>query len=182
MRSPEGKTGDTAAPATPERSEDIFERLLGEWSFVREVPGKATMTGRARILPTAKGRARYDETARVRLADGTTLTGSQSYHYRQLPPPANGFDVLFAENEEFFERLDFQPSADGSLRADAEHHCPPDHYVSQFTLDRDDRLLVEHVVEGPRKHYVVRTVYRRAGRAAARPQQTPADVGGLRRE
>jgi Family of unknown function (DUF6314) len=160
--------GNMTSPANSERSAEIFERLLGEWSFVREVPDKATMTGHARILATAEGRARYDETARVRLADGTTLTGSQSYYYRQLPPPANGFDVLFAENEELFERLNFHLSTDGSLRAEAEHHCPPDRYVSQFTLDRDDRLFVEHAVQGPHKNYVVRTVYRRVSRAPAR--------------
>ena len=151
-----------------DRRADILDRLQGEWSFVREVPGKATMTGRARILPTGEGRARYDETARVLLPDGKTLTGSQSYRYRRLPPPASGFDVLFAENEELFERLDFHLSPDGSLRADAEHHCAPDHYVSHFTLDREDRLHVEHSVTGPHKDYMVRTTYRRAGRARDR--------------
>lgn len=151
--------------ARTDHGADVFDRLQGEWSFVREVPGKATMTGRARILPTGEGRARYDESARVLLADGKTLTGSQSYRYRRLPLPANGFDVLFAENEELFERLDFHPSPDGSLRADAEHHCAPDHYVSHFTLDREDRLFVEHTVKGPHKDYVVRTTYRRAGRS-----------------
>lgn len=151
--------------ANVDRSGSVFDRLLGEWSLVREVPGKATMTGRARILPTGEGHARYDESARVLLADGETLTGSQSYRYRRLPPPANGFDVLFADDEELFERLDFHLSPDGSLRADAEHHCAPDHYVSRFTLDREDCLFVEHQVKGPHKDYVVRTTYRRAGRA-----------------
>ncbi len=58
--------------------------------------------------------------------------------------------------------------ADGTLRADAEHHCPPDHYVSRFTLDRDDRLMVQHKVQGPSKDYVVRTTYRRVSRARHR--------------
>jgi hypothetical protein len=151
---------------------DILDRLQGEWTFVREVPGKATMSGRARIVPTGQGQARYDETARVRLADGSTLTGSQSYLYRRLLPPGNGFDVLFAETGELFERLDFRAEPDGSLRAEAEHHCPPDHYVSHFTLDAGDRLRVEHAVTGPKKNYVVRTEYRRVGRSADRGQKT----------
>jgi hypothetical protein len=154
-------------PGAP-RSPDILDRLRGEWTFVREVPGKATMTGRAHITPTGEGRARYDETARVRLADGSTLTGSQSYWYRCLPAPANGFDVLFADTGELFERLEFRLAPDGSLHADAEYACPPDRYVSQFTLDAEDRLSVEHTVTGPRKNYVVRTAYRRVGRAADR--------------
>ncbi|MGA7886229.1 MAG: DUF6314 family protein [Acidobacteriaceae bacterium] len=144
----------------------ILDRLQGEWKFVREVPGKATMTGRARIEPTSADRARYDETARVRLADGTSLTGSQSYRYKRLAPPANGFEVLFAETGELFERLDFRSEPDGSQRADAEHLCGPDRYVSQFVLDAEDRLLVEHTVTGPNKNYVVRTVYRRASRSS----------------
>lgn len=146
---------------TAQRSSDVLDRLQGEWTFVREVPGKATMTGRAHIAPTGEGRARYDETARVRLADGKTLTGSQSYRYRRLSAPTNGFDVLFAETEELFERLEFRPAPDGSLQAEAEHHCPPDRYVSKFTLDSQDRLEVEHKVNGPHKNYVVRTSYRR---------------------
>ncbi|HEX3661302.1 MAG TPA: DUF6314 family protein [Acidobacteriaceae bacterium] len=157
----------------PAQHPDIFERLQGEWTFVREVPGKASMTGRARIVPTGEGRARYDETARVRLADGKTLTGSQSYRYRRLPLPANGFDVLFAENEELFERLEFRAAPDEAFRANAEHHCPPDHYVSQFTLDREDRLVVEHTVRGPRKDYVVRTAYRKVARAR-NPRRSPS--------
>ena len=159
---------DHGSDTSANRSPDILERLQGEWTFVREVPGKATMTGRARIDSTGKGRARYNETARVRLADGSTLTGSQSYVYRRLPAPANGFDVLFAETGELFERLDFRSAPDGSLRADAAHDCPPDRYVSIFTLDAEDRLAVEHTVTGPQKNYVVRTVYRRVGKSPHR--------------
>ncbi|MGC2638441.1 MAG: DUF6314 family protein [Acidobacteriaceae bacterium] len=147
---------------------DVLHRLEGEWTFVREVPGKATMTGRAHIVSTGAGRARYHETARVRLSDGSTLTGSQSYVYRRLPPPAKGFDVLFAETGKLFERLNFRPMPDGSLRAEADHDCSPDRYVSQFTLDAADRLAVEHTVTGPNKNYVVRTSYRRVERSANR--------------
>jgi hypothetical protein len=143
----------------------ILDRLQGEWKFVREVPGKATMTGRAHIAATSADRARYDETARVRLANGTTMTGTQSYRYKRLPPPANGFEVLFGDTGELFERLDFRSEADGSLRADAEHFCEPDRYVSRFVLDAQDRLTVQHAVTGPTKGYVVRTVYRRASRS-----------------
>lgn len=150
---------------------DILDRLDGEWTFVREVPGKATMTGRARIARTGEGHARYEETARVRLADGKTLTGSQSYVYRRLPPPANGFDVLFADTGELFERLDFLPAGDGSFRADAEHQCAPDRYVSSFTLDAEDRLSVEHAVNGPQKNYTVRTAYRRIAKAPDRTRR-----------
>jgi Family of unknown function (DUF6314) len=157
-------TPQASTNPNPHRSTDIFDRLLGEWTFVREVPGKATMTGRARIVPTGQAQARYDETARVRLTDGSTLTGSQSYRYRRLPAPANGFDVLFADTGELFERLDFRSTADGGLHADAEHDCPPDRYVSNFTLDAEDHLAVEHTVTGPNKNYVVRTAYRRVGK------------------
>ncbi|HTV16263.1 MAG TPA: DUF6314 family protein [Acidobacteriaceae bacterium] len=155
----------TPASTTPKIKTDVFERLLGDWTFVREVPGRATMTGRARIESTGEGRARYHESARVRLADGSQLTGSQSYVYRRLAAPANGFDVLFAETGELFERLDFRVTPEGSLRADARHECPPDRYVSHFTLDAEDRLAVEHTVTGPNKNYVARTAYRKVGRS-----------------
>lgn len=151
---------------TDTASSGVFDRLIGEWKFVREVPGKATMTGRARIVPTSEGWARYEETARVRLADGTTMSGSQSYLYRRLPPSANGFDVLFAESGELFERLEFREAPDGSFRAQAERLCNDDRYVSKFALDSSDLLSVEHTVTGPGKNYVVRTAYRRSSRSA----------------
>lgn len=150
----------------------VFERLMGEWKFEREVPGKATITGRARIVSTGEGWARYEESARVRLSDGTTMAGSQSYLYRRLAQPANGFDVLFAESGELFERLEFH-AADGVEHAAAEHKCGGDRYVSKFSLDAEDRLNVEHKVTGLKKNYVVRTAYRRSGRASG-----PAEGAG----
>lgn len=147
----------------------VFDRLMGEWKFEREVPGSATITGRARIASTGEGWARYDETARVRLSDGTTMGGTQSYLYRRLPQPANGFDVLFAESGKLFERLEFQ-ELEGAERAAAEHVCDGDRYVSKFSLDAEDRLNVEHKVTGPKKNYVVRTAYRRSGRASGPPE------------
>lgn len=112
-------------------------------------------------MPEEKDRARYEETARVSLAQGGTLHATQCYLYERLPAPANGLLVLFCETAELFERLDFQQQAGGSLVAHARFLCADDDYVSEYTLDSRQHLHVRHTVRGPGKNYQVDTRYQR---------------------
>lgn len=139
----------------------IFDLLLGDWTFTREIPGYASATGEARITLEDEDRARYQETALVSLVEGSSLHGTQCYLYRRLPPPANGLQVLFCDSGQLFEQLEFEEQRDGALEAHARCLCAADEYVSEYRLDRDHRLYVRHVVRGPRKNYRVETIYRR---------------------
>jgi hypothetical protein len=138
----------------------VFEWLLGEWSFVREIPGYASVHGEAKIVPDGDDSARYEETALVSLAQGGTLRAKQCYLHRRLPPPANGIEVRFCDRGELFERLEFSARDDSTLQARARCQCAADVYESVFVV-RDERLEVVHVVRGPRKNYCVETVYTR---------------------
>jgi Family of unknown function (DUF6314) len=141
----------------------VFEWLQGEWAFVREVPGHASVRGEVRIAQVDDDTARYEETALVTLAQGGTLRATQCYLHKRLPPPANGIEVRFCDTGALFERLEFIPLKDGALEARARYVCAADVYESAFVV-RGDRLHVEHVVEGPKKDYRVKTVYRRMAR------------------
>lgn len=146
-------------------SESIFDWLQGEWAFVREIPGYASVRGEARITATGEDTARYEETAVVSLVQGGTLRGTQCYLYRRLAPPLNGMDVSFCETGELFERLEFSARPEGGLEAQARFLCAADVYESVFTVDAKGRLHAKHAVRGPRKNYQVETTYTRGAKA-----------------
>ena len=148
----------------PSATASVFDWLQGEWAFVREVPGHATVRGEARIVAEGDDTARYEETALVTLTHGGTLRATQCYVHRRLPQPANGIEVRFCDTGNLFERLEFRALADGAMEARARYVCAQDVYESSFIV-RAERLHVEHVVQGPKKDYRVKTVYRRMMRS-----------------
>lgn len=156
----------------------VFDQLLGAWTFTRAVPGIASITGRAIILPLSGNLARYQETAEITLANGTMLHGTQRYLHRRLPPPINGFEILFPETVQLFERLEFHPSDAHTLCAAADHLCAADRYLSSYACDADDSWRVQHTVRGPKKNYILQTVYRRE---TATPAAAPEPDQSMRR-
>ena len=73
---------------------------------------------------------------------------------------AGGFAVRFVESGELFHRVLLVQDGD-VLRGEAEHLCGADLYASTYEIG-DGGFAVRHRVKGPRKEYVMRTVYRRA--------------------
>ncbi|MFP5226585.1 MAG: DUF6314 family protein [Acidobacteriota bacterium] len=141
----------------------VFDWLQGDWAFIREIPGYASVRGEAIIAPAGDDAARYQETAQVTLVQGGTLRATQCYLHRRLQPPANGIEVRFCETGELFELLEFHALSDGALEARAQYVCAADVYESVFTV-RGERLQVEHIVRGPKKNYRAVTTYRRMSR------------------
>lgn len=140
---------------------NVFDWVQGSWTFMREVPGYASVRGEASVTLEGEDAARYEETAMVSLVYGGTMKASQCYLYRRLALPVHGFEVRFCETGDLFERLEFRGEAGGGLRARAKFLCGDDVYESEYAVDAEGRLVVEHVVRGPRKDYRVRTVYER---------------------
>ena len=140
------------------RIRGIFEGLLGQWRFEREIPGRAVMSGEACFTLVDEGTAVYEEAGEVRLEDGQRLHAKQSYVYRRVE---GGFAVLFRETGELFQEVVFGVGAGGELRGEARHLCRADEYVSRYAFGLDGGFEVRHRVIGPRKDYSIRTVYRR---------------------
>jgi Family of unknown function (DUF6314) len=139
----------------------VFDLLLGSWNFVREVPQQASMTGRATISLIEDETALYHERTRIALVNGQILNGRQHYLYRRSEWPINGFDVLFYDTRKLFHSLEFSPGENRELLAKASHLCSADLYLSEYKLDGAAKFSVRHTVRGPRKDYVVKTIYSR---------------------
>lgn len=141
-----------------ERVRGIFERLLGEWSFEREVRGRARMSGDASFSLIDGETAIYEEDGEVRLEDGQTVHGKQSYVYEKKD---GGFAVLFRDTRKLFHVVTFWGEEGAELTGGASHLCKEDLYVSRYTIRPEGRFEVCHLVYGPHKDYSIRTVYRR---------------------
>ena len=131
-------------------------RFVGQWRIVREIVGQGSMSGVAVFEPMADGLVFYRESAEVRLHNGTRLRGEQRYFYQAID---KGFAVFFYETGELFERVEFAAKVTGEYIAVAEHHCKDDRYASEYRFHEDGWFRVQHTVRGPRKNYVVETVY-----------------------
>ena len=116
------------------------------------------MTGRATVSPVDQDTELYEEWAEVTLTDGSTMHGEQRYLYRKSEA---GLTVLFADTLGLFHDLVFHVQLDGCLRAVARHRCGDDMYLSEYRVGPDASFAVQHIVRGPRKDYVIDTVYRR---------------------
>ena len=136
----------------------MFEGLLGEWSLERQIPGRGSMKGRVRFTLLDGETALYEESGELRLEGGQMLHSRQSYVYEKME---DGFAVRFADTRELFHVMRFVASGD-DLVAEARHLCVNDLYLSGYTIRADGNFEVWHQVRGPRKDYLIRTVYRRS--------------------
>jgi hypothetical protein len=136
----------------------MFERLLGRWSFVREISGQGAMTGTATFEGVDANCAVYRESGELRLNGGERLRAQQRYVYAK---EEDGFTVYFHDTGELFQRVLFTAGEGDGSKGSASHLCKADVYDSEYCLRGDGSFLVRHAVRGPRKDYVIRTVYRR---------------------
>ena len=138
----------------------VFDGLEGAWDLDRTIEGKATMTGIAEFKRLDTGMLKYREEGRIRLADGQAFDGHREYLFERSP---GGFSVFFAETPpRFFHGIAIARDGD-SLVGSAGHLCVADHYDSLYRFLPDGSFVIEHVVNGPRKDYLSRTIFRRRG-------------------
>jgi hypothetical protein len=137
---------------------DFFEMLPGRWSFEREIPGQGSMKGTAVFELVSEGRAEYFEFGELALKNGERLRAERRYVYEVMH---GGFKVHFHETGEIFERAVFVEQKSGGWKASANHRCEKDFYESEYCFPIDGTFIVRHAVRGPKKDYLIRTIYRR---------------------
>jgi uncharacterized protein DUF6314 len=116
------------------------------------------MTGTATFSPDGEVVA-YREEGALRLVDGNELQGGREYIYASRQ---DGFAVLFPEEPpRLFHEIRLVEADGGEFHGRAEHRCGQDHYLSTYEFRTDGSLLIRHVVRGPRKYYMIDTIYRR---------------------
>jgi Family of unknown function (DUF6314) len=137
---------------------DFFGMLLGRWNFAREIAGHGSMKGTAVFELASEGRAEYFEFGELALKTGERLRAERRYVYEALD---GGFKVRFHETGEIFERAVFVEQERGGWKASANHLCDKDLYESEYCFPMDGTFTVRHEVRGPKKDYLIRTIYRR---------------------
>jgi uncharacterized protein DUF6314 len=137
---------------------DVFARLQGDWTLIRQVDGRALMKGLATFTANHDGCLTYHERGRIHLADGQTLEAERRYLYRASP---TGFAVFFFEEPcRLFHDVRLE-RANGGLMSEASHRCKDDLYLSRYAFLADGTFFIRHAVSGPRKNYTLETSYDR---------------------
>ncbi|ADU34628.1 DUF6314 family protein [Variovorax paradoxus] len=138
----------------------VFDLLEGVWDLDRVIEGKATMAGTARFVRLDAGQLKYREEGRIQLPNGQAFDGHREYVFERSP---KGFSVFFAEvPPRLFHDIAIVREGD-ELVGSAGHLCVADQYDSVYRFRADGSFVIEHLVKGPRKDYLSRTVFKRRG-------------------
>ncbi|TCP42366.1 DUF6314 family protein [Rhodovulum marinum] len=137
-----------------------LDAFLGEWRLSRVIADAraghdATLEGRA-VFTRGQGGLVQAESGTLNLPGQSPMTAERRYLWRA---GRAGIDVLF-EDGRFFHTL-----APGT-RAEAVHDCPPDRYEVAYDFAAWPRWTSLWRVTGPRKDYVMRSVYAPVGACA----------------
>jgi hypothetical protein len=128
---------------------DVFSALAGTWELSRTV-GDWSFRGRAVFHAQGPNELRYEENGILAKPGNADILASRRYIYRyETDRIVVYFDELPAR---IFEILDPKRAPNGTWEAQAEHACPPDHYVSRYAFG-PETIVITHVVRGPRKDY-----------------------------
>jgi hypothetical protein len=137
---------------------DLQSHLLGNWALRRTVSGGHRMSGRATFRLRDDGRLSYAEEGTTMLATGQQLPFTRSYLYAFAD---DVLDILFDEPApRLFQEVRLVSGKD-CWRGTGYHLCQSDAYRSQYVFERCGGFQMRHEVEGPRKSYVVETVFAR---------------------
>lgn len=134
-----------------------LDAFRGNWHLQREIrdhfAGQViTGEGSAQFEPDGTGGLVYEETLRLTVPGQTGMTGTRKYLWQGHDQHVQ---VLFADRSPFHAiHLEDMASKDT-------HHCPPDLYEGQYDFSRWPVWQARWRVSGPRKDYLMVTVFRR---------------------
>lgn len=130
--------------------------FAGDWLVSRRISDhlaaqSGSFTGRAGFRPVG-GVLHYHETGMLTLGAQAPLRAERRYVWRQ---EAGRIVVEHSDGRAFHAF-----ALDGG-QAEAVHWCDPDHYRVHYDVSHWPEWTAEWRVSGPRKDYVMHTVYRR---------------------
>jgi hypothetical protein len=115
------------------------------------------LIGQAVFTP-AKGVLNYHEAVSVPAKDGN-VSAYQNYTFGLYE---EGIEIRFVNGPDagnLFMRLQLEEASSGYI-ATATHHCVDDVYAGRYYFQDPDSFLIEYVVRGPKKDYIICTRYR----------------------
>lgn len=130
--------------------------FLGRWTIARDIDdlrsgGIAHFAGIASIEQTNEDWV-YTEAGTLDLSTNVQMHAERKYFWR---PHTAGFDVFF-DDKRFFHSFDL------GVSAQATHWCDPDDYKVAYDFSTWPQWQSTWQVEGPRKKYVMRNLFRPA--------------------
>ena len=142
---------------------EVFRFLEGRWNIDRRFEGsyEGSFAGEASFVPSpdVSWTCIYSEQGELIDGEGKQFDAKQSYLYRLA---GEKLEVLKKEESEWMvmHELDFQKDG-SSATASHLHLCGQDHYAGTFKVDLSGGWEVTYTVNGPKKDYSIRTLYRR---------------------
>ncbi len=140
-----------------DRAHNLFFTLSGHWQVERTITPGGIFTGTAVFQKTDDGDLLYREQGALTLESGEVLEPFKAYLYRLEEGQVH---VYFADGETsgaLFHVLDFM----SDTQAQAEHLCGQDMYKTTYDFELPDRFTITHIVHGPEKEYVSKSVLTR---------------------
>lgn len=145
-----------------ESSLELYNFFKKNWSLKRTIftlKEKALVAsgqGTASFQETALNQLDYSEKVTIKYFDNNFQTEAyQKYLYKYVPAK-NKLEKYF-ENTSFFYTLDLKENT-----ATGCHHCKDDLYKSYYRFLDPKSFELVYRVEGPKKSYLMETLYQRA--------------------
>ncbi|MFH1805751.1 MAG: DUF6314 family protein [Pseudomonadota bacterium] len=144
--------------------DDIFNHLAGEWSLSRDLDMVGRFTGTARLWvaePDRRDLLRYREEGVLYRTDGQEFDGFREYDFINTP---HGIELRFrdpARFGRFYVCLDFAKDPVGNMTARDIHPCGDDIYHHTMIWHDQNHFETEIKISGPRKDYMLHSLYRR---------------------
>jgi hypothetical protein len=149
----------------------VLDLLRGHWAVERQIEPGGHFIGMATFTQRSADSLLYRESGQLVLDDGTALEGENSYIYTLS---SGDIEVSFAggpgRGGHFIDITlpEDQPDDVPVVSVDR-HYCRLDAYDATFRIENRALFTMAYVVNGPTKAYVIRSAYRRLGRANSRP-------------
>lgn len=168
------------APRLPDAAEDLQAALLryfsGPWCFTRTMQGLDALAigeaeGEALFQPGDANQLHYQESGQLRLVTGERpLSFTRRFDYRM---DGDTVQVDFADGLQAgqpYQRYRYDPRQ-RALTPVQTHLCNLDRYDGRYVLLDDTHFDLHTRIEGPHKHYLLHTRYRRLLRGDASPKE-----------
>jgi hypothetical protein len=135
-----------------------FFSFEGRWTFIRSVNASEIMRGTAVFHPIDKRSSSYSyqEEGTYIAEHLAELSFFREYIYFLENETIDIYFAFQKKKREFFHTLAFTTPD----QACGIHHCACDIYKATYTFLKNDTFIVQYDVKGPKKDFVIQTVFK----------------------
>ena len=138
--------------------ETYFKSLAGLWNLKREISTGETLTGKADFEFISKSAFLMREEGHLVLLNKTKIPAARTWYWHLCNNDV--FEVTYDEACVEKYHLVKLVKSEISWQGEAQHLCGSDLYSGEYRF-YDDGFEIIQTVEGPKKDYMVRSIYLR---------------------